>query len=63
MPELIGAAGQLERIFYILPKAAREGGATVEELSLALGVGQDLSLIHISEPTRPTRASRMPSSA
>ena len=23
----------------------------------------DLSLIHISEPTRPTRASRMPSSA
>ena len=25
--------------------------------------GVDLSLIHISEPTRPTRASRMPSSA
>ena len=25
--------------------------------------GLNLSLIHISEPTRPTRASRMPSSA
>ena len=25
--------------------------------------GADLSLIHISEPTRPTRASRMPSAA
>ena len=28
-----------------------------------LPAGKDLSLIHISEPTRPTRASRMPSSA
>ena len=26
-------------------------------------VGTNLSLIHISEPTRPTRASRMPASA
>ena len=32
----------------------------VEEINAKGGI---LSLIHISEPTRPTRASRMPSSA
>ena len=58
MPELIGTK--------------REGGSlTADELEwIIAGYTADqipdyqlLSLIHISEPTRPTRASRMPSSA
>ena len=38
MPEALGAAGQLERILYILPRAAREGGASLAEISESLGV-------------------------
>lgn len=38
MLEKVGAAGQLERIFYILPRAALEGGASLDELSEALAV-------------------------
>ena len=37
--------------------------ATKEQMDAALETIKLLSLIHISEPTRPTRASRMPSSA
>ena len=45
------------------------GTGTLEEVSEVVSkiclnqLSQPLSLIHISEPTRPTRASRMPSSA
>ena len=34
-----------------------------ERFEQLFGEGMDLSLIHISEPTRPTATSRMPSSA
>ena len=51
MPELVGAAGQLERIFYILPRAAREGGATLDELSHALGVGADQVMKDVTQVT------------
>ena len=42
---------QLERIFYILPKAAKEGGATLEELSDSLGVGPDVVLKDLTQVT------------
>jgi len=51
MPELVGASGQLERLFYILPRAAREGGATLDELSLALGVGADQVMKDVTQVT------------
>jgi proteasome accessory factor C len=51
MPEAVGAAAQLERIFYILPKAAQEGGATLEELSQSLGVGADVVLKDLTQVT------------
>ena len=35
----------------------------LEEAAEEIGVGWSLSLIHISEPTRPSKSSRMPSSA
>ena len=38
------------------------GGGSISALTALLGVGI-LSLIHISEPTRPCGTSRMPSSA
>ena len=42
---------------------ASHSRAAYESELKAAGHGAILSLIHISEPTRPTRASRMPSSA
>jgi proteasome accessory factor C len=51
MPEAVGAAAQLERIFYILPRAAREGGATLEALSNSLGVGADVLLKDLTQVT------------
>ena len=57
----IATEGRLGRLVPAPPGLRPEGGA----FALAL-FGLDplsLSLIHISEPTRPTRASRMPSSA
>jgi len=51
MPELVGAAAQLERIFYILPKAAQEGGATLEELSESLGVEANVVLKDLTQIT------------
>ncbi len=38
MAERAPAAEQLERILYLLPTAARQGGATLDDLSKALGV-------------------------
>ena len=51
MAEAVGAAGQLERILYILPRAAREEGATLEELSASLGVGADVVLKDLTQVT------------
>ena len=39
------------------------GERTAEEIKITIGTAMELSLIHISEPTRHTNASRMPSSA
>ena len=39
------------------------GDAAVRVATIALAIGLVLSLIHISEPTRPELVSRMPSSA
>ena len=51
MLEAVGAAAQLERIFYILPRAAREGGATLAELSESLGVGAEVVLKDLTQVT------------
>ncbi|MFH1766443.1 MAG: WYL domain-containing protein [Gemmatimonadota bacterium] len=51
MPETVGAAAQLERIFYILPRAAREGGATLAELSESLGVGAEVVVKDLTQVT------------
>ena len=51
MPEMLQRIGHLTRM---LRESMRE---------LGLDKGVELSLIHISEPTRPRRQSRMPSSA
>ncbi|MGW8268045.1 MAG: hypothetical protein ACWGSQ_16880, partial [Longimicrobiales bacterium] len=52
MPEAMGAAGQLERILYILPRAAREGGVGLDELSRSLGVGADAVLKDLTQVTQ-----------
>jgi len=52
MPEAVGAAGQLERILYILPRAAREGGVGLDELSFSLGVGADVVLKDLTQVTQ-----------
>ena len=39
------------------------GRKSGKERTVQLGYAEDLSLIHISEPTRPELVSRMPSSA
>ncbi|MCJ7627506.1 MAG: hypothetical protein MUO50_03860, partial [Longimicrobiales bacterium] len=57
MPEVIGAAARLERIFYILPRAAREGGATLSELSESLGVSAN---VVIKDLTQVTARGRLP---
>jgi hypothetical protein len=51
MPEPPGAAGQLERILYILPRAAREGGISLGELSEALGVDASVILKDVYDVT------------
>lgn len=38
MPERASATEQLERILYLLPAAARDGGVAIDELASALGV-------------------------
>ena len=53
---IVGYRKFSELITAVIPEFTDEADITIVE-SLAL------SLIHISEPTRPTRASRMPSSA
>jgi len=52
MPEAVGAAGQLERILYILPRAAREGGVGLGELSRSLGVGAKVVLKDLTQVTQ-----------
>ena len=44
-------------------EAAEQAGGLDDVSALAVGGQQHLSLIHISEPTRPVCSSRMPSSA
>ncbi|MGD8360167.1 MAG: WYL domain-containing protein [Gemmatimonadota bacterium] len=51
MPEASGAAGQLERVLYILPRAAREGGASLAELSESLGVEIPVVLKDLTQVT------------
>jgi len=51
MPEPASAAGQLERILYILPRAAREGGISLAELSETLGVDPSLILKDLYDVT------------
>ena len=53
-------AGFMELGETVAGGAARE---TLEEACATVELGHLLSLIHISEPTRPRRQSRMPSSA
>ena len=48
-----------KRMLYSCAYWREQDGSAHDDLDAA----QELSLIHISEPTRPTRASRMPSSA
>ena len=52
--------GQSYPDILLLPKLATFFNISVDEL---IGYDPDLSLIHISEPTRRLRGSRMPSSA
>lgn len=47
----VGAAGQLERILHILPKAAQDGGATLEELSQALEVDPKVVVKDLTQVT------------
>jgi predicted DNA-binding transcriptional regulator YafY len=49
MPEI--AARQLERVLYVLPTAARDGGARLPELARALGCSEPDVLALISEVT------------
>ena len=46
-----------------LPDLAKSLGRAMNEFKKATREIKDLSLIHISEPTRPVGISRMPSSA
>lgn len=48
------AEAQLERILYILPAAAREGGADIDELARALGVEAAVVLRDLEEATART---------
>ena len=45
----------LDQGYHVIPVSPKVAGKTL--------LGQQLSLIHISEPTRPRFGSRMPSSA
>ena len=64
--DAVGEEVSIETSPALLAEIAASRGVDIEE---AWGPGRiifelyELSLIHISEPTRPTRASRMPSSA
>ena len=67
---LAAADGDVEKAIEELRKssgmkAAKKAGRTAADGVVATRVAEDgsLSLIHISEPTRPRRQSRMPSSA
>jgi len=51
MPEPVGAAGQLGRILFILPRAAREGGVSLEELATSLGVDPKVIMKDITQVT------------
>lgn len=51
MAEAGGAAGQLRRILHILPRAAREGGVTLAELSTSLGVSDTLIMKDLTQVT------------
>ncbi|MGD2122303.1 MAG: WYL domain-containing protein [Gemmatimonadota bacterium] len=51
MPEPVGAAGQLGRILEILPRASREGGISLAELSDTMGVGPELILRDLTQVT------------
>ncbi|HSJ08132.1 MAG TPA: WYL domain-containing protein [Longimicrobiales bacterium] len=53
-PERTTAEAQLERILYILPAAAREGGADIDELARALGVQATVVLRDLEEATART---------
>ena len=59
LPRLIG----FERAFEMIVGGIRHNGEEAGQRGLASRVVPGLSLIHISEPTRPPVASRMPSSA
>ena len=60
LPEKI----ELQRVVNLTPEQAGLYEAIVNELMVQLdGAEQNLSLIHISEPTRQCCTSRMPSSA
>ena len=58
--ELVASPHAFDRIYLmdVRIQVSDDGGATFRRLK-----EEDLSLIHISEPTRPTATSRMPSSA
>lgn len=51
MPERATAEEQLERVLYILPAGACEGGASLAELAATLGVRQDRVLGDLEEVT------------
>lgn len=52
MPEAARAAGQLERILYILPRAARDGGVGLDELAQSLEVGAHVVLKDLTQVTQ-----------
>ena len=58
---IIGDAPAMQKIFDVTEKVAQTDATVL--LTGETGTGKDLSLIHISEPTRQLASSRMPSSA
>lgn len=54
MTEGMTADARLERILYILPRAARDGGATIGDLATALGVKPARVLADLEEATART---------
>ena len=57
-PNAVAKVGELN-----VPQSALQNAINQRRQSLLAQVGGDLSLIHISEPTRHFKRSRMPSSA